>query len=122
MPTPVEIQEMTEFGGKTIIPWLVRLCRNHDGGWIPTEQAVRFFSFRMRSFRVMGIRLSGKRDSFHGFGTPKLSNKRFPPCLRRSGYAQAGLKLHHPTACSVSKREEVLVHYDTISVAGGKDC
>jgi len=87
-----------------------RLCRNHDGEWIPTESrpgGIRFFSFRMRSFKVMGNRPCWKRVSFHGFGSPKLSDERFPPCLRpaRRDYAQAGLKLHHPTACSVLKQK-----------------
>ena len=87
-----------------------RLCRNHDGEWIPTESrpgGIRFFSFRMRSFKVMGNRPCWKQVSFHGLGTPTLSDERFPPCLRpaRRDYAQAGLKLHHPTACSVLKQK-----------------
>jgi hypothetical protein len=102
---------LPSFGGRAhnLSPLPIwRLCRNYDGGWIPTESrrgGIRFLSFRMRSFKVMGNRPSWKRVSFHGFGSPKLSNERFPPCLRRSGYAQAGLKLHHPTACSVLKRK-----------------
>jgi len=55
-----------------------RLCRNYDGGWIPTEQAVRFFSFRMRSFKVMGNRPPWRRGSFHGLGPPRLPDERFP--------------------------------------------
>ena len=69
----------------------------------------------------MGNGPSWKRDFFHGFGTPKLNNERFPLCLRpaRRGYEQADLKLHHPTTCSVLKRKQVLVDFDT--VFGGEE-
>jgi hypothetical protein len=59
-------------------PFTKRLCRNHEGVYIPTEQSVRLLSFRMRSFKVMGNRSSEKGDSFHGVGAPRLSNERFP--------------------------------------------
>jgi len=78
---------------------------------VQDDKSVKFqvclVSFRMRLFKVMGNRPSWKRDSFHGFGTPKLTDERFPPCLRpaRRDYAQAGLKRRHPTACSVLKRK-----------------
>ncbi len=38
-----------------------------------------------------------------------------PPCLRRSGFAQAGLKLHHPTTHSASVRNWNSGNYDTVS-------
>jgi hypothetical protein len=87
------------------LPSPPRLCSNGEGGQITAEQAVRLLSFRMRSFKVMDNQPSKKSDSFHGRGVPKLSNEGFPPCLRRSGYAQAGLKLRHPTARSVFQRK-----------------
>jgi hypothetical protein len=61
------MRERTELSGGSFeiespsLSPLRRLCRNHDGGWIPTESrrgGIRFLSFRMRSFKVMGNRPS----------------------------------------------------------------
>ncbi|HXX33375.1 MAG TPA: hypothetical protein VEM15_02775, partial [Thermodesulfobacteriota bacterium] len=37
------------------------------------------------------------------FGRLDPTSKMLPPCLCRSGFAQAGLKLSHPAVCSVSQ-------------------
>ena len=39
--------------------------------------------------------------SFQPNGASESNHSKVPPCLRRSGFAQAGLKLSRPSACSV---------------------
>jgi hypothetical protein len=58
-------------------------------------------------------------QSFHGVVTRWQPNKGFPPCLRRSGFTQAGLKLRYLTACSVSQRKWFLFNHDTVSRGWG---
>jgi hypothetical protein len=55
---------------------------------------------------------------FHGLAAQWLTDKSFPPCLRRSGFAQAGLKLRHVTACSDLQPKWSLVNCDTVSKGG----
>jgi hypothetical protein len=59
-------------------------------------------------------------QSLEGLAAQVLTVKRFPPCLRRSGFAQAGLKLRHQTACPVFQRKWFFVNYDTVSWGEGK--
>jgi hypothetical protein len=58
---------------------------------------------------------------FHGLAAQWLTDKRFPPCLRpaRRGFAQAGLKLRHLTACSDSQPKWSLVNCDMVSQREG---
>jgi hypothetical protein len=53
----------------------------------------------------------------HGLAAQWVTDKRFPSCLRpaRRGFAQAGLRLRHPTACSDLQPKWSLVNCDTVS-------
>jgi hypothetical protein len=57
-------------------------------------------------------------QSFHRLSAQQMPAKRFPPCLRRSGYAQARLKLRHLTACPILQQKWVFVNCDTVSHEG----
>ena len=52
----------------------------------------------MPVFQMMGNRRLYKIERFHTPGASESEQLKVPPCLRRSGFAQAGLNLFHPTA------------------------
>ena len=83
-----------------------RLCDNRKqrgrGSRVPCLPAGRQ-SFRMRVFYIMGNRRLYRIERFHTLGTSESERPRLPPCLRRSGFAQAGLNLWEASRLSFAR-------------------
>ena len=64
------------------------------------------------SFRLWEANDCMKLNVFIPLACLNANGQRLPPCLRRSGFAQAGLNLFHPTASLLFPKNRFFSHCD----------